>query len=342
MKKIYSLIKASMTSDMNIFKINQKKNKNSLLLPIVLSLLFMFAIYSNINLIFEKLAPMNLQIIVIPLVIFLNSIMTTIEGIYKTGPLLFNCKDDELLLSLPIKRRTILFIRVFKFYIFELIFNSLFLIPLIIAYINWSKNLELTFFLTSFIMIIMLPIIPITISCIIGVITSSMSSKFKHKNFAQIVFPILIILAVFYLSYNMDSIFEYIAKNATSVNDFLIKLYYPAGVYAKLTTNFNILDLITFILINIIIFIITIFILSKYYFKINSRLKNVSTSKKIKIDNLVIKTRKSNTSLIRKELNTFFKTPVFIVNAGFALILYIIAVIGLCIKYIYKIRSIII
>ena len=32
-------------------------------------------------------------------------------------------------------------------------------------------------------------------------------------------------------------------------------------------------------------------------------------------------------------MNTFFKTPVFIVNAGFSLVLFIIVVIGLCVKY---------
>ena len=38
-------------------------------------------------------------------------------------------------------------------------------------------------------------------------------------------------------------------------------------------------------------------------------------------------------SLIKKELNTFFKTPVFIVNAGFALVLYIIATIIISVNF---------
>ena len=61
MKKTISLIRACMTSDMNIFKIKQKKDnkKNSFLLPIFLTFCFMFAIWSNINMIFEKLAPSN-------------------------------------------------------------------------------------------------------------------------------------------------------------------------------------------------------------------------------------------------------------------------------------------
>ena len=55
MKKIYSLLKACMTSDMNIFQIKQKRNskKSRILLPFVLSFLFMFAIWSNANIILK-------------------------------------------------------------------------------------------------------------------------------------------------------------------------------------------------------------------------------------------------------------------------------------------------
>ncbi len=335
MRKLYSLIRASMTSDMNIFKIRQKKDnkKNSFMFPVILSIFFMFAIWSYANMFFEKFAPMHLQVIVISLVVFLTSIMVIIEGAYKAGPLLFNCKDDQLLLSLPIKKRTILFVRMFKFYLFELLFNGLFFIPLIVAYLRWVEVIDWSFFLTSFLMLFMLPIIPIAIACVIGAIISSISSRFKYKNFIQIVLAMLVILFSFYLSYNMDFILNYIAKNATSINDFIIKLYYPAGVYIKLITKFNLFDLIMFILINCIIFILTIFILSIFYFKTNSRLKNINTSSNIRIDNLEIKSRPKISSLVRKELNTFFKIPVFIINSGFALVMYIVAVIGLCFKY---------
>ena len=233
MKKIYSLLKACMTSDMNIFKIKQKKDNKKNLLPIALSFLFMFAIWSNANMIFEELAPMHLQILVISMIVFATSIMVIVEGVYKAGPLLFNCKDDQLLLSLPIKRSTVLFVRMFKFYVFELVFNSLFIIPLIIAYLRWAENIEWTFFLTSFVMLIFLPIIPITLSCILGAISSSLSSRFKFKNLAQILISMAVIFGVFFLSYNMDHMAEYLAKHATSINDFIMKIYYPAGVYAN-------------------------------------------------------------------------------------------------------------
>lgn len=335
MKKMNSLLKACITTDMNLFKIKTKKKNKlfSLLIPLIIALYLMIFIYGSINELFEKISPMHLQVIFLSIFVFGISLMTIIEGIYKAGPLMFNCRDDQLLLSLPIKRRTILFVRIFKFYIFEVLFNSLFLLPIMIAYIRWADNLDFTYYLTSIVMLFMLPIIPIVISCILGAITSNLTNRFKYKNIAQIVISMFLILMILFISYNMDNIIKYLVKHAFSINDLIIKIYYPAGIYAKLVTDFNIMDLLIFILINIGILIITIIILSKFYFKINSRLKKVTINKRVSIDNIKIKVKSKNKSLIKKELNTFFKTPVFIINAGFALVLYIIATIIISIKF---------
>ena len=64
-----------------------------------------------------------------------------------------------------------------------------------------------------------------------------------------------------FVSFNMQSVIMSVSQNATSINDKISKIYYPAGIYAKLINSFNVLDLIVFILINIMIFVLTIFIL---------------------------------------------------------------------------------
>ena len=335
MKKLISLIKACMTSDMNVFKIKQKKSskKSKISLPIVISLLIMFYIWTSANTLFEKMAPLHLQVLAVSLFVIGISFFTIIEGVYKTGSLLFNCKDDQLLLSLPIKKSTVLFVRIFKFYVFELIFNTIWLLPIMLAYIRWAEVLDWTYYLVSIIMLFFLPVIPIVISCIIGAITSSLSSRFKYKNAAQIIISMAVCAGILFISFNMKFFYNYIITHATSINDLITKIYYPAGVYTSLIIKFDIVKLLIFIGINLLIFILGVLVLSKFYFKINSRLKKVTTSRKVKIDNLVIKRNSSIISLIKKELNTFFKTPVFIVNAGFSLVLFIIISIVLCIKF---------
>lgn len=335
MKKVFSLLKACMTSDMNLFKVKSKKNKksNNLLVAFLLMLVFMFSIFSNVNNLFQKVAEYHLQSLLLVLFSFMTSLMVIIEGAYKTGPLIFNCRDDQLLLSLPIDRKLVLFVRIFKFYVFELIFNSLFMIPIMADYVLWADNVNSTFYLTSVIMLFIMPIIPIIISCIIGLITSSLSSKFKFKNLTQILLSMIFLLGILFVTMNLESIFEYFVMNSNSLSDIIKKIYYPAAVYLDLINDFNLFELIKFILINILIYILGILILNKYYFKINSGLKRVVSNKKVNVEDLNIKQNSKNNSLIKKELNIFFKTPVFIVNAGFSLVLFIVMSIMLCIKF---------
>lgn len=328
MKKLCSLIRASMSSGMSLFKIKTKKGKaSSFIIPSFVAIYLMFMVWAGANSLFEKLDPLGIEYLMLSIIVFGVSIMTIIEGIYKTSSLLFNCKDDQLLFSLPIKKTTILFIRILKFYIFELIYNSIFMLPVMIAYIRWGNNLGWTYYLTSFIMIITLPIIPIIISCIIGFLTTGLSSHFKYKNALQIILSMIFIIGVMLVSYNLNGIMNYLLDHADSINDVIIKLYYPAGIYAKLVIDFRLVDLLVYVLINIILIIVSIKVLSKVYFNINSRTKRVITKKASKVKKVVIEKKPKTISLIKKELNTFFKTPVFIINSGFSLVLFIIAVI---------------
>ena len=323
MRKLFLLLKVSMTEDMNLFKISTKKNNafTKIAVPIILSFVLMSVMYFYAELFISKLSPLNMEFVILTIFIILTSVMTLIEGIYKSGNLLFNCKDDNLLLSLPIKKRTVLFIRVFKFYAFELLYNSLFLIPAMFVYARYV-NPSISFYALSVISLLVFPIIPILISCLIGTFTTFLASKFKGKNMVQTIISVLFLLGIMYLSYNSENLVANIAQNASGINDFITKLYYPAGAYIELVTNFNAPKLIEFILIHTVIFIIIIFLIGRVYFNINSKVKSVKNNKEK--TEYKIKTSKPIIALIKKEFSRFINSTVFITNAGFGLVLFII------------------
>ena len=323
MKKIWSLIKAVMSYDMSIFKLKTKSQKKSskILFLIFISLILFMSIYYYADMFMKPLHSVNLEYVLLTLFILITSIMALMEGIYKSSSLLFNCKDDNLLLSLPIKKSTVLFLRVLKFYLFELLYNSLLLIPAIFVYVRYV-NVSFSFYIVTLFGILLFPIIPIIISCFIGGIVSSASAKFKFKNFAQIFITTLFILLIMYFSFNLEKIISNLAENATSINDLITKLYYPAGAYISLITEFNIGKFLLFIFIHLILFGITILILSNVYFKINTNIKAIKVSKKS--NHYTIKAYSQMISFIKKELNRFINTPVFVINAAFGLVLFIV------------------
>ena len=331
MKKMISLIKTCMSSDMSLFKIkNRSKSRTfKMILPLLLAIFVFYCIYYYAGIVIEPLAKVKLEYILLSLFVFLTFLVTSMEGIYKSSSLLFNCKDDNLLLSLPVKKRTVLFIRIFKFYIFELLYNSLFLAPAMLVY-SLNVNVGMTYYIVSFFMLLLLPIIPVFISCIIGMFISFTASKFKFKNIVQIIVTTLFLLVMFYLSYNLESVAKNIATNAKSINEIITKIYYPAGVYAKLITSFNIKDLFIFVILNISLFVVLILLFSKLYFRINSKVKEVKINKSNKKYKLTY--NNPFISLIKKELKKFMETPVLVINAGFGLVLFILGVIFISLK----------
>ena len=323
MNKLVTLLKASMFDNWTLFKVKTKKQIKftEKILPVALTSVCFLLNGTLAKIIIEPLQKENLGIVLLTLFILYTSVMTLIEGIYKSGSLLFNCKDDNLLLSLPIKKSTILFVRIFKFYLFEVLYNSLFLIPAMVIYAVYS-NVGPTYYLVSFIALLILPIVPVIISCIIGATISIYASRFKFKSFAEIVVTAGSLLVIFYISMNFNSVLGDLVQKASSINDTIVRLYYPAGEYIKLVMNFNIIDLLTYICINVGILLAIVLGFSKIYFYINSKVKIIKTGARSK--NYEIKTNTQLVSLIKKEFRRFISSPVAVTNSCFGLALFII------------------
>ena len=331
MGRLVSLLKACMTEDMNLFQIRSKKRgASSKVLPVFLVLVIGFSIWSYANMLLDTLLPLNAGFVMLTMCVLVTSVLTLIEGVYKSGSLLFNCKDDDLMLSLPIKRSTVLFVRIFKLYVFELLYNALFLVPAMIAY-AMRVELSATFVVSSIAAVILLPVIPIVIACPLGAIISSLSSRFRAKNIAQTVIITLFALGALYASWNLEGILSKIASHATSINDFITKVYYPAGAYVSMVTDFKVVDLLIFALVNMGAFLLVCLVLGSVYFRINSRAKIVKTSARGK-GKYKIKEHSVTAALMKKELKKFVNSPVFMVNAGFSLVLFVVGCVVLAVN----------
>lgn len=334
MKKLFSLLKAVLSQDMSMFKYKTGNNASKVkktLFPIFLFLIVSLSISFYAYMIAEPLHKVNLTFVMLSMFLALVTILTFMSGIYKSQGILFEAKDNDLLFSLPIKRSSILFLRIFKLVLFQYIYNLMFLLPAFIVYIIFEHP-GLKFYLISLLMTFLLPIIPTVISSIVGYLVKMISSKFKAKKVIQTILSLIVFLIIYILSLNLNNFIEDIATKATSINDMLTKIYYPIGAYIELINKFNILTLIKLILINTISLILFVYIGSKFYFKIIFRSKEIKTgSKKLKKNDLQEK-RTPLKALTIKELKRYFSSPVYMFNTCFGLILILVMSIVLFIK----------
>ena len=338
MKKLISLLKATMSQDMSLFKIKSKNESkfSKIILPIVLALIVMFSVGSYAAMLAEELVKYNLTYIILTIFIMLTSLLTIIEGVYKSQGILFEAKDNDLLFSMPISKSKIFFTRLFKLISFEFLYNSLFMFPAMLVYAMYEKT-SISFYIISLIMLVLLPIIPTIVACIIGYIIKGLASRFKAKNVIQVILTTIMLLFIFYASFNIQGLIANIIQNANSINEVITRIYYPAGLYINLIQNFNILDSVVLFAINIIPAILFIYVASIFYFKITSKLGEKSNNKKKvnwgKSADKTFKVKSQLLGLINKEMKRFFSSPVFIINAGFGMVLMIVATIAMSINF---------
>ena len=170
--KTISLLKAALSQDMNMFKYSVKRNSSKLkkiLFPVFLFIVVCVSIGTYAYMIGKELAPYHLTYVMLSMFVIIVTVMSFIEGIYKSQGILFEARDNDLLFSLPIKKSQILFVRIVKLLLFQLIYNFMFLLPAFVIYIYFEKP-TINFYISSLLMSLLIPIIPTVISSILGYI----------------------------------------------------------------------------------------------------------------------------------------------------------------------------
>lgn len=333
MKKQLSLLKAVMSEDMSLFKYKTTSKTSKIkkvLIPLTIAILCMYAVGTYAFLLAEPLHKVNLTFIMLTIFLMVITVTSFIEGMYKSQGILFDAKDNDLLFSLPIEKRKIFTIRLFKLLSFQFLFNLIFLIPTFLVYIFYEKP-AFNFYFISFVFLFLIPIIPTVLSGILGYLVKFISTKFKAKRLAQLILSIVIMVPIFYISFNIGDFINNIVKNATSINDMITKIYYPIGAYINLIQDFNLLTLIKVILVNIIPLIIFIYLGQIYYFKVISKSKEYGRIK-VKVKKKSIKKHSPLMALVNKEISRFFSSPIYILNTTFGIILMLAITIGMSIK----------
>lgn len=332
--KTISLLKAVLSQDMNLFKYSAKRNSRKLkkiLFPVFLFAVVCFSIGFYAYTIGEKLAPYHMTYVMLSIFIILVTILTFMEGIYKSQGILFDAKDNDLLFSLPIKKSQILFVRIFKLLSFQFLYNLMFLLPAFFVYIYFEKP-GISFYFLSFVMSILIPIIPTILSSTLGYLIKSSSSKFKSKKVMQTLLSSIVFLGIFYLSMNLESFIQDIAAKASGIQQFLTSVYYPLGLYVQLLNQFDLVVFLKLLLVHFVPFFIFILIGAKFYFSIISNSKEISVRSSKKIKGKKVLKRKPIVSLARKELKRYFSSPVYMFNTSFGLLLSVIVSIYLCFR----------
>ena len=327
--KFFSLLKVNIINSYKLNKFFKSSNLSSKLFGII-CLLFIAGFIAGLSflystIIFAALKNFNLERYLPILFYFVTELMIFIFSIYKVKPLLFDPKDNDLLFSLPIKQNSILRSRICNLLIFNYIMSILIFLTSFIAYIVFSK-ISMIYVLHGILISIILPILPTILACVIGYFIAYISSKVTHKNLIETVLTISFFMVILVSSIFIQKIGMLFVNNIESIDIVISKFMFNLNLVKEIISG-NIICEIIYVFINIAIFMIFTFLLSKGYGKITNKLKE----SKVKNVNKKVEFKKKNSQLIcliKKEAKKFFSIPIYIFNAAFGLVLIVLATIA--------------
>lgn len=332
MSKFISLLRATMSEGIQLFNYRNNRERSGQAVPSLLALFVGVVVLISATVMTAKMKESGNELTILSIYTLITVLIIVTEGIYKSGDLLFKPRDNDTLLAMPIKKSTIVTIRIIKFYAFEMLYCLIFLLPAMVAYAI-NAEVGVTFLLTAITMLLFTPVIPIAISCIVGLIVSATTARFgKYRTFLQVIlsFAALIIFAVLILKISTAT--EIDGQLAIRASESVIKYYYPASAFISLVANFSFGQYILFVVINLVVLVATVSIISRFYFHIVTNLETIRRTKNAGL-NYKYKRHHQIVAIVKKEINRYFSTPVLMMNTAIGLALFLVAVGALCIKY---------
>ena len=293
-----------------------------MMLVIAISVIIMATVYAEI--IGEALAQINLVHLLPMVASLITVIITFMLSIFKADGTIFGSKDLDFLLSLPLSLRTILASKLIELLSLNIGISALVMIPSTIVYYIKSTA-SISCFLYMIVGIVILPLIPIILASIVAFILNIMSSKFRFSKIIYSIGMIGVIIVIFIGSLKAQDFMSYLMMNASSIENIFEKAYIPSAWFASSLINGNVGDLLKFIAISIVPFIL--FIFSRSFKKINSNLGESYQKSNYKISKL--KQKGMYQTLLNKEFKRYFASTSYVFNTlGITAMLVIMSVVS--------------
>ena len=312
-------------------KDNKARSKNSIVgLAIVLSLclvIFAFMFFSVASAIGTVFLDGELNWLYFAIMGLMSILFGTFGSVFSTYTSLYKAKDNEILLSMPIKPITILEVRMFSVYVVSFVYTSIIWIPTVISYFIFAESSAIGY-IFPIIATFLIPLFVTVISCLLGWIVGLIASKIKKKSFITVIFTLGFFAIYYYFTFNLENIIDSIIQSSGKIGDAISVWAYPVYLMGKGAAG-DVLSMALFTLMVFALFAICCLILSKTFIKIvtteKSAKKTVYTGKKEKSASTPV-------SLFKRELKHFTSSPTYMLNCGLGAIIIPIVAIVLAVK----------
>lgn len=260
----------------------------------------------------------------------LNSILALALGVFgsvfNTYASLYQAKDNDLLLSMPIPVRSILITRLLGVYLMGLLYSSIILLPSIIVYYLTAKLSVLTV-LGPIVLLLLISVIALTLSCILGWIVAKISNRLKNKSLITVLISVAFFGAYMYFCSHSYELLEKLLMNSAAIGGKIRGSAYPLYLLGRVGTGDGKAMLLVGAVV-LVLFALLAWVLSHSFLKIATA---SGAGKKARYQSKVVRARTVSSALLQRELRHYLSSPTYMLNCSigtlFLLVLAVVVVV---------------
>ena len=240
-------------------------------------------------------------------------------SVFAAKSKLYEAKDNDLLLSLPLKPWAILFSRTLPLYFLTFFFQALVLIPAFIQYFI-VVEFQIGVLLCALVVLFVMPLGALAICLLLGWLIALVTAKIRSKNLLTLLLTVGFLVAYFVIIGKMNEYLTYVIAHGEAVGQTMKTTLFPFYLLGLSCVGDG-LGLLGFIGMFGGIFALSYFILSKTFLGIATMKRG---AKKRVYREKESKTGSAFSALLKREVSRIFKNPMLLFNSSIGAMLFLI------------------
>ena len=241
-------------------------------------------------------------------------------SVFNTYSSLYQAKDNDLLLAMPIPASRILFVRLSGVYMTGLMYELISMIPTVII---WFTAAPFSFLgaVNTVLIPFVLSLLILVLSAALGWVVALIATKLKRKNIITVFISLAFFAAYYYFNSQASSILQSILSNAEAVGNKLRTVLFPL-YHMGLAAEGRPVSMLIFTSITAALTAAAYAVLSGSFLKLATTNRG---SAKVIYKEKTTKSRSVGGALLQKELRRFTGSANYMLNCGLGIVLMPIA-----------------
>lgn len=245
-------------------------------------------------------------------------------SVFNTYASLYQAKDNDLLLSMPIPACRILMARLAGVYLMGLMYELIVMIPALLVWFMFGR-VSIAGVICSVLLPFILSFFILSLSCVLGWVVALVSSHVKNKSAVTVVLSLAFLAAYYYFYMKAYGMLMGVLDQASRIADNVKTYLYPLYQLGRAAQG----NLLAFVFVTVLIlgiFALVYLVLSRSFFRLATMQKGAA---KVKYRERAMKARSADSALLRKELGRFTGSANYMLNCSLGVLFMLAASVAL-------------